>query len=301
VATCGTALTEDHVRLLRRYARRIVLAFDADAAGQGAAERVYQWERTHDVAVSVAHLPDGMDPADLARRDPASLAAAVEQAEPFLGFRLHRVLRAARGASPEQRARTASDALAVVAEHPDLNVRTLYAGEIAAATGLPMADVVASAKRASTAVKPPPRAPSTAPRATGEVAALWLLLHRWDDIAPWLAEPLFADELCLRTFRALAAGEGDFSRSLASADPDVAEQLERLAVTEMELDADLEARNLIASAVRRELDHLRALRDVAVAGRVAEAKLLLERLGDPEVGADHAERLLRWLDDGEER
>ena len=46
VATCGTALTEDHVRLLKRFASRVVLAFDADAAGQGAAERFYEWERS---------------------------------------------------------------------------------------------------------------------------------------------------------------------------------------------------------------------------------------------------------------
>ena len=66
VATCGTALTEEHVRLLRRYARRLVLAFDADAAGQAAAERFYQWERDHEIEVAVADLPPGVDPADLA-------------------------------------------------------------------------------------------------------------------------------------------------------------------------------------------------------------------------------------------
>ncbi len=52
VATCGTALTEEHVRLLRGFARRVVLAFDADAAGQHAAERFYQWEKAHDVDVA---------------------------------------------------------------------------------------------------------------------------------------------------------------------------------------------------------------------------------------------------------
>ncbi|MEZ5342792.1 MAG: toprim domain-containing protein [Acidimicrobiales bacterium] len=47
VATC-TAPTEDHVKLLRRFARRVVLAFDADAAGQNAAARFYEWEKKHD-------------------------------------------------------------------------------------------------------------------------------------------------------------------------------------------------------------------------------------------------------------
>ena len=70
VATCGTAFTEEHVRLLKRYANRVVLAFDADAAGQGAADRFYEWEQKYQVAVSVARLPDGTDPGELAQRDP---------------------------------------------------------------------------------------------------------------------------------------------------------------------------------------------------------------------------------------
>lgn len=304
VATCGTALTEDHVRLLRRFARRVVLAFDADAAGQGAAERFYQWERTHDVEVGVVRLPDGLDPADLARRDPAALARAVDQAEPFLGFRLHRVLRAGRGNAPEQRARTAAEALGVVAEHPDVNVRTLYAGEIAAATGLPVADIVAAAKRGAASVRATTVAVAPAPAATresGEVACLWLLLHRWDDIAPWLSQDLFADETCRRAFQALANGEGDFTRSVALADPDVAELLERLAVVHFDLDPDLEACNLIAAAVRRSLARVAAQRDPNLAGDVAEAKLLLDDLERPDRRSISAERLLRWLERDEQR
>ena len=65
VATCGTALTEDHVRLLKRFASRVVLAFDADAAGQGAADKFYEWERKYEVEVSVARFPDGKDPGEL--------------------------------------------------------------------------------------------------------------------------------------------------------------------------------------------------------------------------------------------
>ena len=66
VATCGTALTEEHVRLLKRFAKRVVLAFDADAAGQAAADRFYEWERKYEVAVSVLQLPAGRDPAEVA-------------------------------------------------------------------------------------------------------------------------------------------------------------------------------------------------------------------------------------------
>src|SRR4051794_19296503 len=111
VATCGTALTEDHVRLLKRFASRVVLAFDADAAGQGAADRFYEWERKYEVEVSVARFPDGQDPGELSVSDPAALAAAVDEALPFLGYRVQRVLGGRAPASPEDRARLADRAM----------------------------------------------------------------------------------------------------------------------------------------------------------------------------------------------
>ncbi len=131
VATCGTALTDDHVQLLRRFARRIVLAFDADSAGQAAAERFYQWESRFDLDVVVAALPAGVDPADLAAQDPAALAAAVSDARPFLEFRLSRILDGADLTSAEHRARAAEDALGVIAEHPNDLVRDQYLMQVA--------------------------------------------------------------------------------------------------------------------------------------------------------------------------
>ena len=65
VATCGTALAEEHFTLLRNFGRRIVLAYDADSAGQNATSRVYEWERRHEVDVVVADLPAGATPAIL--------------------------------------------------------------------------------------------------------------------------------------------------------------------------------------------------------------------------------------------
>jgi len=131
VATCGTALAEEHVRLLKNFATRVVLAFDADGAGQSAAGRFYEWERSLEIDVAVAALPPGSDPADLARSDPAALRAAVEGAKPFLQFRIERILGAADLSTPEGRARAADHALAAVAEHPDDLVRDQYVMQVA--------------------------------------------------------------------------------------------------------------------------------------------------------------------------
>ncbi|NLD76588.1 MAG: DNA primase, partial [Acidimicrobiales bacterium] len=131
VATCGTALTDDHVRTLQRWAPRLVLAFDPDSAGQAAAERVYEWERKHEVEVAVAALPSGADPADLARTDPDALRRALDDAQPFLGFRIDRIMAAAKLTTPEGRARAAETALAAIAEHPSEFVRDQYVMTVA--------------------------------------------------------------------------------------------------------------------------------------------------------------------------
>jgi DNA primase len=126
VATCGTALAEEHVKLLRGFASRVVLAFDADGAGQAAAGRFYEWQRKLAIDVAVAALPAGTDPGELARSDPEGLRAAIEGAKPFLQFRVDRILDAAELGTPEGRARAADAALAAVAEHPDNLVRDQY-------------------------------------------------------------------------------------------------------------------------------------------------------------------------------
>ncbi len=131
VATCGTALTEDHFKLLARFGRRIVLAFDADGAGQSAAARFYEWERRHEIEVRVANLPPGRDPGDLASEDPEALRAAVEGARTYLEFRLARVLEGEDLRHPEARAKAAEAAIAVIAEHPHELVRDQYLMQVA--------------------------------------------------------------------------------------------------------------------------------------------------------------------------
>ena len=131
VATCGTALAEEHVKLLRNFASRVVLAFDADGAGQSAAGRFYEWERRLEIDVAVAALPPGSDPGEMSRSDPEGLRAAIEKAKPFLQFRVDRILDAAELATSEGRARAADTALAAVAEHPDNLVRDQYVMQVA--------------------------------------------------------------------------------------------------------------------------------------------------------------------------
>ncbi|MDP3726580.1 MAG: DNA primase [bacterium] len=68
VAASGTALTEDHLLLIKRLTKNIILSFDADEAGERAGKRSIHMALSSGLDVSVAHLPEGMDPAELVER-----------------------------------------------------------------------------------------------------------------------------------------------------------------------------------------------------------------------------------------
>ena len=301
VATCGTALTEEHVRILKRFASRVVLAFDADAAGQGAAEKFYEWEKKYQVQVAVARFPDGKDPGDLANSDPEALAKAVDDAMPFLGFRVNRVVTGKPLRSPEDRARVAEQAMTVINEHPDVNVRKLYAGEVATRVGLPVADLSRMAEKRGQ--RPEVRVASTREVGVAENAefvAVTLLLQSWDDIAPWLVEDLFASEVPRRAFLALAAasqveGANLLNAALAAADPEVCELLERAAVADVDVNAMSVAFDLIGVAVRRVLARRTGITDPEEIRADREARVRLEELDDSRLAPVASEALLMWL------
>jgi DNA primase len=299
VATCGTALTEEHVRLLKRYASKVVLSFDADAAGQGAAERFYEWEEKHKVEVLVARLPDGKDPGDLASSQPEALVAAIEKPVPFLKFRLERTMRGRQKDSPEHRVRLAEDAMAVVNEHPNKSIRMLYAGEVAAELSMPVSDMVRIAERGVRRPAIQVQAKRSAgPIQNAEFAALVLLVQEWDSIAPWLTEQLFDNDINRMAFLALAETDGDLNKAIAAAPPDAVDVLERAAVADLNLVADVEARNLIRAACRRELQHRNKVIDPEAMAEDRQAKIDIEALenADKERALAAAESLLGWLD-----
>jgi DNA primase len=93
VATLGTALTSEHVRELRRYAEKVVLIFDADEAGQKAADRAVELFLTGNLDVCIAILPDGLDPADLMALDDGRQRwdEAVESAHDALSYQFTRL------------------------------------------------------------------------------------------------------------------------------------------------------------------------------------------------------------------
>ncbi|CAN5476758.1 DNA primase [soil metagenome] len=91
VASSGTALTLEHVQLLRKYADTIVLVFDADNAGQNATTKAIELALSIGLDVRVVVLPSGTDPDSLVRTQGApAMQALLDAAMSFLQFQYER-------------------------------------------------------------------------------------------------------------------------------------------------------------------------------------------------------------------
>ena len=102
VGLMGTALTGDQVGELSRMAQTVLLALDADSAGQEAMLRAAGLAAKRNLELRVVPLPAGADPADLIQREgPQAMTALVERSVPFVRFRVERVLAGGDDSSPE--------------------------------------------------------------------------------------------------------------------------------------------------------------------------------------------------------
>ncbi len=310
VATCGTALADEHFGVLKNFARRIVLSYDADAAGRSAAEKWYQWEQRFDIEVRVAALPRGRDPADVWHDDPSALLQALQGAKPFLQFRLDRVLEAADVSTVEGRARAAAAAVPVLGEHPNELVREGYIERVAGTLGLPhswfkdeLSRVGDPRRRAYANANPPQHGRGDVEALDRrEVEALRVAVHAPEHVALLLDPALFTSATTREAFDALLTAS-TLHDAMESAGPQARRLLERLVVEQLELGDDAEAyaievvANLVEVAAQRRLNELVARGD----DRSSDLKHLLDQLVCERDRADwvaaerRAGELLPWV------
>jgi DNA primase len=132
VASSGTALTPAQARLLKRFASKVVLSFDPDAAGQGAAARTSELLVAEGFQVNVATLPAGDDPDTFIRKSGgASYQERLKNSRQYLDYLLDRVAMEHDFTRDDSRREFLSKMLAVAARIPDAAARDSFADRLA--------------------------------------------------------------------------------------------------------------------------------------------------------------------------
>ncbi len=93
VATSGTALTKQHLKIIKRYADTVLFALDADNAGQEAIRRGAELALAENLNVEVVILPQGKDPDELIKKSPEDWFTALKKPLPFLAYYLDFLLK----------------------------------------------------------------------------------------------------------------------------------------------------------------------------------------------------------------
>ncbi|MFN8594226.1 MAG: DNA primase [Thermomicrobiales bacterium] len=209
VAAMGTAVTEQQIGLVKRLSKNIVLALDADAAGQGATvrslemlpaaldseltavgtERVLSstgpetmivWQRRLKTQISIVRLPHGKDPDELIRSDPGSWPQVVASAQPFLDFYIESALSNVDVGDATAKSAVVRRLAPLLQAAGDPIIQAHYAGVVARKLQLPESSVLVELRRGSVRSRTPASARDSAlapaVRASNEDHLMGLLL-----------------------------------------------------------------------------------------------------------------------------
>ncbi len=174
VACIGSAITEKHIRQIKKLTRRVALALDPDAAGEsamvrgiavaqeafdrvavpvpgaapgaattrrGAPRGIVRFEEQVDAEITVVRLPAHEDPDEFVRRDPQGWAAAVEQAQPLIDFLIEAQTADLALETPQGKMEATRRLLPIIAEIRDRTLSDEYVGRLAAKVRLDKIDL----------------------------------------------------------------------------------------------------------------------------------------------------------------
>ncbi len=132
IATCGTALTSQQAQMLRRFASKAVLCYDADRAGQTAAERSSELLVAEGFDVNVVQLPGGEDPDTFVQKHGRdAFVAQLKQSRPYLEFLLDRAAAEHDLTRDDSRREFLRKMLGVASRIPDAAARDHFADRLA--------------------------------------------------------------------------------------------------------------------------------------------------------------------------
>ena len=282
VASCGTALTSAQARVLKRFTAKVVLSFDPDAAGQGAATRSSEMLVAEGFQVNVALLPEGSDPDVFVRKNGGqAYKDRLTHSQPYLDFLLDRAVKRHDVQRAEGRRAFLNEMLAVAAEIPDAAMRDQFADRLAhkaRVTESVMRDEIRKAAAGKRREAPVIAAPVSARLRPAEQGLLWALVHRPVEGLAAVAQ-LEAEDL-----EGLAAGVVlTLAASLGDVPPDFVPAIlrERLSDEEQSMLARASAASMPPAAPA---DCVNAIRRLRIERDIAAVQEEIDRL-EPRPGA----------------
>jgi DNA primase len=233
VGLMGTALTAEQVGELARMAQTVLLALDADSAGQEAMLRASRLAASRNLELRVVTLPGGKDPAELVQLEGAdAVKAAVADSVPFVRFRVERVLAAGDHSSPEGRDRMIDELRPVFATLAPSAMRMELTRMVAGRLELPESlaeTLLAGATRPAGGGYAGPDRAAAGPRGGGSAGSEHADGREGRVVPPRAAAALSRREETERTFLALCiASPEDGARALQALDPEEHFTSERL-------------------------------------------------------------------------
>lgn len=175
VASMGTALTEAQVGLIKRGSKRIVLALDADAAGQMATIRgldtmrdaldgeatpvpdamgMVRFERKLKTEIAIAQIPEDTDPDELIRTSPDRWPEVIAKAQPFLDFTIETLTRGVSGDDARAKSDVVKQVAPLLQQVPDRIVQGHYVSLLSRKLSLDERLVLSEVRRAKLGARP---------------------------------------------------------------------------------------------------------------------------------------------------
>ena len=192
VASCGTALTAPQAQMLRRFTSKVVLSFDPDAAGQGAATRSCELLVAEGFDVNVVVLDKGEDPDTFIRRKgPDRYREKLRSSRPYLEYLLDQAAAGLDFANDESRRQFLGKMLTVAAQIPDAAARDQFADRIAHKARVTEEVVRAEIRKAAVQRKTSltiRELPSFGQLKHAEKALIWGLVHNSQEAVDALAD-----------------------------------------------------------------------------------------------------------------
>ncbi len=135
VASMGTSITENQVSTLKRLSKNMVLALDADAAGEEAMLRCVDYENSLDAEVKIVILPKGKDPDDVIKEDATMWQYFVEEALPAVDYAFNMVTAGLDLTTAKDKSLAAGRLLPIIAKIKDDIRRDHYLTKLSKLTG----------------------------------------------------------------------------------------------------------------------------------------------------------------------